>query len=209
MSIITMPAGLDRSIGSFAVSQARYDMLEASDITGAVAARLLGPPRWRIAMGSVQALLFEDAALWESMLLRLRGGVNHLAAYDPVRTQPQGTMRGTLVLAGSHAAGLTTINISGGGSQAGKTLLQGDWLQLGTGLGTSQLVKVVVDGLANGSGDISAEVEPPLRLPLSGGAPVTWFKPLGYYKQLSQPGWNYSDWRLTGGFSADLLEAWT
>lgn len=209
MSIITLPAGFDRTIGSFAISQARYDMLEASDATGTVAARLFGPPRWRVAMGCVQALLLDDAALWETVLLRLRGGVNHLAVYDPVRTQPQGTMRGTLTLVGVHAAGAVAVNLSGGAGQAGATMNAGDWLQLGAGLGTSQLVKVMVNATADGAGAIALTVEPPLRIALAGGAAVTWDKPVAYYRQLGEPGWQYPEWRMSGGYALDLLEAWT
>jgi hypothetical protein len=142
------------------------------------------------------------------MLLQLRGGVNHLSVYDPVRTAPQGTMRGTLTLNGTHGGGIVALSVTGGGGQAGATLKAGDWLQIGSGLGTSQLVKVMADATANGSGVISLTVEPPLRGGFSSGTAVTWNKTLGYYKQTSEPAWSYAPARMAGGYAADLLESW-
>lgn len=202
-----MPAGLH--IAECSIGQARYDLAEMSDATGHSAARLLGPPRWRMSVRSHGALTFAQAAQWESMLLQLRGGVNHLAMADPVRRVPRGTMRGTLTLNGSHSAGAVALSVTGGVGQAGTTLLASDWLQLGSGLGTSQLVKVMADATANGSGVIALTVEPPLRTAFAGGASVTWSQPLAYYKQTSQPTWSYAPARMSGGYAADLLESWS
>lgn len=204
-----MPAGL--SVGDFGVAQQRHDLTEMSDSTGATATRLLGPPRWRLSMSAPQGGLSQaQAALWQTMLLQLRGGVNHLAAWDIVANAPRGTMRGTLTLNGATTAGQSAaISITGGVGQAATTLLAGDWLQVGAGL-TGQLVKVVVDATANGSGVISVTVEPPLRTAYSGGTAVTWDKALGHFKMLSAaPGWTYNPGNnLLQGFSIDLLEQW-
>lgn len=206
MSIITLPAGL--GIGECSIGQARYDMAEMSDATGHSATRLFGPPRWRMSLRSPQALPLDEAARWESMLLQLRGGVNHLAAADPARKTPRGTMRGTLTLSGAHSAGAALITVTGGAGQAFTTLLAGDWLQIGAGLGTSQLVKVMAAGEANSSGVIVLSVEPTLRVAFASGATVTWSSPLAYYKQLGEPTWTYLSTRLVGGFAVDLLESW-
>lgn len=206
MSIITLPAGL--RIGECSIGQARYDMAEMSDATGHTAARLFGPPRWRVSLRSPQALQFAQAAQWEAVILQLRGGVNHLAVPDPVRQVPQGTMRGTLTLNGAHSAGAVALSVTGGAGQASTTLKAGDWLQIGTGVGTSQLVKVMADTTANGSGVIALTVEPPLRTAFSGGTAVTWNSPLGYYKQVGEATWSYGPGRTTGGYALDLLEAW-
>lgn len=210
MAIITWPSGLALP-AECGISQARYDMAESSDSTGHRADRLLGPPRWRMSLRSIDAFTLADAGVYEAMLLKLRGAVNHLAMFDPVRQAPQGTMRGTLTIDGSHAAGAVAVNLAGGAGEAGKTLLAGDWLQIGTGLGTSQLVKVVTGGTADGSGDIAVTVEPPLRLAFSNGTAVAWDKPLAYYKQLGAPQWSYRPALRfkQSGFAIDLLEVWT
>lgn len=206
MAIIAMPTGL--RIAEVSIGQARYDMVEMSDASGHAAARLFGPPRWRVSMRSAPALLLAQAAQWEAMLLQLRGGVNHLSVYDPVRQVPQGTMRGTLTVSGAHSAGAVAVTVTGGAGQASTTLKAGDWLQIGTGLGTSQLVKVMADATANGSGVISLTVEPPLRTGFSGGTAVTWNRPLAYYKQGDAPMWTYGPGQTSGGYAVDLLESW-
>lgn len=205
MSVITIPAGLD--VSECSIGQARYDLLESSDSTGSDAARLLGPPRWKMRLAGKQAYRMADAGVWEALLLQLRGRVNHLAAHDPVRTVPQGTMRGSMTLNGNHAAGVAVLSITATPLQAAKTLLRGDWLQLGTGLGTSQLVKVVADAVSNGSGFISVTVEPPLRRAFVNGVAIAWDKPVAYYKQTSEPSWTYRPPSRVGGFAIDLLES--
>ena len=210
MSIIN-GATLAALVAECTVSQMRYDMVENSDATGHAAARLFGPPRWKLALRSKDAFTLAQAGAYEAVLLQLRGGVNHLSMYDPVRTAPAGTLRGTLTLNGAHSAGAVTLSITCGLGQAGYTLKAGDWLQIGSGLGTSQLVKVMADATANGSGIIAPTVEPPLRTAFSTGAAVTWDKPIAYYRQISSPQWTYRPgMRMKqGGFALDLLESWT
>lgn len=203
MSVIALPTGL--MIAECSISQARYDMAEMSDASGHAAARLFGPPRWRVSLRSHASLSLALSAQWEAMLLQLRGGVNHLSVYDPVRTAPQGTYRGTVTLSGSHSAGATSLALTGGSGT--QTLLAGDWLQVGTGVGTSQLVKVMANATASG-GAITVTVEPPLRTAFSNGTAVTWNKPLAYYKQTSEPAWSYAAARTSGGYAVDLLESW-
>ena len=92
----------------------------------------------------------------------------------------------------------------------GATLLPGDWLQLGSGVGTSQLVKVVAAAQANDAARMDVTVEPPLRTAFAGGTVVTLDRPVAYYKQTSVPQWSYkAGARLKeGGFALDLLESW-
>lgn len=208
MSVISLPAGLQ--FGSWTWGQADYSLTEISDQTGAASSRSFGPPRWTLAFTSVEALSRVQAGVWEAFFAQLRGRVNHLAAYDVLRPVPQGTMRGSLTLNSSAAAGDVTLSITGGGGQASTTLLRGDWLQLSSGLGTSQLVKVCADATANGSGVISVTVEPPLRLAFVGSTVVTWSAPLAYFKRST----GRIEWRSAGagfvsGFSLDLLEQWS
>lgn len=379
MSIITWPATL-KAPAECTLSQARYDMLENSDATGSQAARLFGPPRWRMALRSIDAFTLAEAGQYEAMLLKLRGGVNHLAMHDPVRAAPQGTLRGSPVLAANASAGAVSVVLAGciwdrqhllsgsfetdtnadgmadswmlyssglagtvtagpgtvgagvraqrvsatalntgpaseagatqmaqgivagktytlsvdalcstacmvgvtiewqtiGGSvisystassagstvayarhavtgiapataakarvfltmhsagslgaasldlenaqlevgsaysgfAPGATLLAGDWLQIGSGLGTSQLVKAVADAAAAESGAMTVTFEPPLRKAHLAAVAVTWDKPVAYYKQTSVPQWGYRPAMRykQGGFALDLLESWS
>jgi hypothetical protein len=87
-------------------------------------------------------------------------------------------------------------------------LKAGDWLQIGTGVGTSQLVKVTADAQETNAGTMTLSFEPPLRTAISGAAAVTWDRPVAYYKQTSAPRWGYHARRSTG-YALDLLESWT
>lgn len=375
MSVITPSATLMESIAECTVGQARYDMQESSDATGHQAARLFGPPRWRMALRTKDGFSLQDAGQWESVLLQLRGGVNHLALYDIMRAQPQGTLRGSPTLGSTAAAGATSLTLAGARSQnllvgggfeadanvdsvadgwslyvssgspaaagglttgngsagaqvlnvtdltvgdagfvtsayapvdanngysfsvdvsassalfdvtlriawytAGSsfisandathsgatawtrravyavapptatkcivyvwlsdlgapvafaayfdnaqleagaptdftvaTLKAGDWLQLGTGLGTSQLVKVVSDATGTDAQAMTVTIEPPLRQQFASTTAVTWDKPIAYYKQTGAPQWSYRPGRRIkqAGFAIDALESWS
>lgn len=212
MAVITWPTDLQPGVGT-AWGQRRYDLTFASEATGAQQDRLLAPPRWQLSIQQPELLTPRQAGQWQAVVLKMRGRVNHLLAPNFGRLQPLGTMRGTLTLQAAAVAGATAISVTGGAGQAGTTLLAGDMLQLGTGVGTSQLVAVVADAVANGSGVISLQVEPPLRYAFSLGAAVAWNRPATYFKASgtasrwsfdSGPGLPY-----TTGMSLDLLEHWT
>ena len=209
MSIITLPAGLKIGVGS-GVGQRRFDLVSQSDSTGSQQVRLLAPPRWTLSLVQPQWLSLAEAGDWSAMLAQLRGRVNVLAAWDPGRPAPQGTLRGTLTLAATAAAGATTVSVTGGAGQAGKTVAPGDWFQISTGLGSSQLVACTAAATANGSGVVSLSCEPPLRLGYASGTAVAWDKPLAYSRQQGDAtSWTYINGGVSvAGLSADLMETW-
>lgn len=189
--------------------QRRYDVMMASDSNGAQQARLLGPPRWTLQLVQPQMLSPSEAGAWLAMIAQLRGRVNVLAAWDPMRPVPQGTMRGTLTLAAAATSGATSISVTGGVGQAGKTLRAGDMLQLGTGLGTSQLVMVTADATADGSGVVALSIQPPLRIGFGSGAAVEWNQPTTFFRLQSEAvAWTYAPGGLVTGIALDLLETW-
>lgn len=232
MTVISMPT--DLPVGRCTFGQARYDLIEQSDTTGAQSARLLGPPRWTLALGSPDLLTYTQQGKWDAMVFSLRGRVNHLAAFDPGRPVPQGTYAGSMILDASISAGATSMTINGG---TVGTLLAGDWLQIGAGLGTSQLVKVMADATSvpsgssvfawdnagvfswtnggaftwNVTGVITVTFEPPARQAFGLGTSIVWDHPVGYYKsQASNQQASYTPGFLgAGAFALDLLEAFS
>ncbi len=206
MAIITLPTTL--KLEKLLIGQRRFDLSFDNAETGASSTRLLGPPRWRASFNSKQEMDLAEASEWVGFMLRLRGRVNHLALWDVARPAPRGTMRGTMTLSAAAAAGATSISITAGAGQAAKTLLEADWLQIGSGLGTSQLVAVTGGGTSNGSGVITVAVEPPLRMAFASAAPVTWDKPVTYYKNsTADTDWTYER-AIQGGLAFDGLERW-
>lgn len=90
-------------------------------------------------------------------------------------------------------------------------LLAGDLLQLGSGLGTSQLVMVAADADDDSSTTLaSVPIEPPLRLAFGPGAAVTWDRPVAYWRLMGeQTSWTWRTDRVAQGMAMDLLETWT
>ena len=113
MAIITPPAELALQIGSWQLGQQRYDITEQSDGNGHTATRLGAPPRWRLRLGSVPALLPADAARWKAAALALRGRINRLAMWDVTNPVPRGTAKGVITLAASAAAGAASVQLAG------------------------------------------------------------------------------------------------
>jgi hypothetical protein len=210
MSIITWPSNLvPGAITGW--GQRRYDLTYESDITGARQDILLGPPRWVLSVQQPEVLNLEDAGEWHALLVKLRGRVNHLLAWDFGRPVPLGSMRGTMALGAQANSGATQLQIITNATQASKTLLPGDKLQLGTGLGTSQLVMVVDTATANGSGAITVNIEPALRMVFPVSTAVTWDKASAYFKvETASNSWRYGVGGLfASGVTLDLIEVWT
>ena len=202
MTILTIDPTL--FIGSFTMEQIVYDMVESSDATGAEAVRLFGPPRWKVSIGSGEIMNLAQGATWEAMQLQLKRGVNALAVYDPVRVAPQGTLRGNPVVGSAGvAAGVNTMPVS----NMNGTLAVGDWLQVGTGIGTSQLLKVV-QAATPVSGAASVTFEPALRYAFLANTPITWDHPVFYARSVGKSTrWDYQAGNLLqSGFALSLLE---
>lgn len=201
MSIITMPTNL--MIGSFQMEQLSYDMVESSAPTGAESTRIFGPPRWKVSMSATPNLDLTQSAVWEVLSLSLRRGLNTLAVWDPVRTAPMGTLRGSPVVGLAASAGATTMRLD----SAVGTLMAGDWLQIGTGVGTSQLIKIMVAAFAS-AGQINISFEPALRVSFAAGTPVAWDRPVFYARKTGKSTqWEYQAGNmLQSGFALDLLE---
>lgn len=113
MSIITPSDTALAYLQQFTPGQQRFDLSEQSDPTGHTATRLGGPPRWTVALRTLDALEPAISAMWKAIALQLRGRINHLALYDVTQPQPRGTARGAITLGSSAAAGATTLYLNG------------------------------------------------------------------------------------------------
>lgn len=193
------------------LSQVRYDIVNRSEVTGAAQARIFGFPRWKMTLLCNEVCTLDEGAIWESVILKLRGGINHLQGWDYFKQLPLGTIRsGAVTVKTTVAAGVSTgIVLAAGAANAGKTFNQGDWLQFGAGLGTSQLVKIVDPATANGAGDVTVNIEPPTRIQFASATVVTINRASTYFKATSIPEWSYNyGGQAQEGFALDLLEQW-
>lgn len=199
--IITFPATLKVARSSW--GQQRNDVAFRSGF-GAQSVEL-SSSLWVVMLEATPGLESNGGG-WQALGMQLRGQTNQLALWNHARPTPRGSMRGTMTLNSSAAQGATTLSIIASG-QGSKTLLQGDFLGLGSGL-TQQVVMVVADATSNGSGIISVTVEPALRNAFSLGEAVTWDRPKALFRRVdSKFGWqNYG--AVVEGFTLDLIEDW-
>lgn len=208
MIVIDWPATLSAGDGS-GFGQLRNDLVSPNDVVGGEQVRLLGPPRWGLSIVQPQVLPQRLAGQWQAVMLRLRGRVNLLYAWDFGRPYPIGTLRGAYALSATPAAGADTISFAPGAGMAGKTLLAGDWIQIGTGaLGNNQLVKVVADYAVSGGGSISPTFEPPLRKGFVSGSPVILSRAKSHFRAASERSvWSSAQsMHVVSGMTLDLVE---
>jgi hypothetical protein len=201
MAIITFPSTL--KVARCSWSQQRNDvefrsMFGSQAVEGSV-------PTWLVTLEATPGLEANGGG-WKALGMQLRGKTNQLAMWDLARPKPLGTMRGTMTLNADAAQGATTLSVIASG-QTSKTLLQGDYLGIGSLL-TQQVVMVTADATSNGSGVISVTVEPPLRNAFLAGESITWDKPKALFRRVdSKFGWqNYG--AVVEGFTLDLIEDW-
>lgn len=208
MAIITMPTTLASGRGC-RIEQITTDAYGVSDPGGSTQARVYGHPRWALSLVGYELMTDAEAGQWKAMLLQLRGTVNFLAAFDPSRPFPTGSLRGSLALLGAAAAGDVTCTLDCGAGQAGRTLRVGDWLQIGDGKGTSQLVITMADATVDGSGHLALTFEAPLRQAFAAGTAVAWDHPRAYFrKPPARAGWTPFSQTFAQNMGADLVEAW-
>lgn len=197
MAVIQVPTGL--SVRRQTWAQKRNDLSFSSSFSSQSVE--VSPPQWRT---TIEAS-FKLPALWQTMMMQLRGKTNQLALWNMGRPLPLGTMRGTMTMAAA-AQGATALTITATG-QAAKTLIAGDFLGFGTGQ-TQQVVMVVADAVSNGSGVITVTVEPPLRNAFVASTAVTWDRPKALFRNTdSMAKWDYEPGKISG-MSLDLIEDW-
>lgn len=207
MAIITMPRDLACARGC-ALELINSDTATRSDPSGSIQARSYGVPVWGLLLVSYELMVDSEAGAWKALGLKMRGLVNHLEAFDPTRPVPLGSLRGTLTLALVAPAGTALLDVTAGVDQSGRSLVPGDLLQVGTGLGTSQLVMVTAPAVVNGSGRIVVEIEPPLRAEHPIGTPVTWDYPRVYLRRTDPRfGWQAYGRLHTDAMRLPLIES--
>ena len=158
--------------------------------------------RWKMTIG-IGITNYRNAAAVEAFVNAQRNGINTVNLYHFVRPTPQGTMTGTPTLNGAHAAGVDTIAITGGVGNAGKTLVAGDIIGLG-----SLLLMIAANLTLDGSGNGTATMTNRLRVAQPSGAAITWNYPTAPFRLTTVPGVAYAGTQVSG-MTLDYLEAVT
>ncbi|WP_208513537.1 hypothetical protein [Variovorax paradoxus] len=206
MSIVTLPPNLPVKRQDFGLQT--FDLSFSSGDTGSTQVAVLAPPRRTCALVSEERIpSMSEAAQWRALAHALRGQVNVLAICDLLQPVPRGTARGTWT-AMAALAGASSLSIQMGAAQAGKTLLQGDWIGVNQGSVQRQLLHVQADAVADAAGLIVVQIEPVLRVAVAAGSAVVWDRPTCLMRRTdTKSNWS-SESRAQGGFSFDLMESW-
>lgn len=154
--------------GSLQWSLRSNTMSHTSPLTSATQTVEMPGARWEMSF-SMDNLTEPDAAALQAFLVRLRGQANRFTLYNFARPTPRGTLTGTPLVNGAGQSGAT---LAIDGCTVGATLLAGDFIGV-----NGELKMVVADATANGSGQMSLSIEPPLRASPADNAPLTLVRP--------------------------------
>jgi hypothetical protein len=112
-----------------------------------------------------------DAEQWNAWLLSLRGQLGTFLMGDPMGATARGDATGTPLVNGASQTGGSLV-IDGATSGVAGWLLAGDYIQLGSG-SSSRLHKVLADASSDGSGNVTLDIWPHIRVAPADNATVT------------------------------------
>lgn len=157
-----------------------------SPLSGSVQTVEMPGIRWLVAF-TLENLSEDDAGPLRAFVARLRGRAGRFTLHPFHRPEPRGSLRGTPLVKGAGQSG-TTLLIDG--CAVGATLLEGDFIGV-----NGELKMVVADATADGAGEMTLTIEPPLRASPADNAAITLQRPTATFmltedtvKALTSPG---------------------
>lgn len=149
----------------------------------------------------------DQAAEWQALFMRLHGRAGTFLLGDPDAKLPRGTITGSASVRGDYSVGAHEIEIQTqvlGGSDVFKI---GDYIQINEG-GSAKLHMIVsTNGMTDGNGAITVDIEPTLKTTVQAGTAVIYDNPKGLFRMdVSTLGWD-ADHVSRYGFSFSCTEA--
>ena len=198
MAVITYPTLTKTAPARMRWSLVSNTQVAVSPLNGSIQTQELPGARWKIQM-DYPPLEEADAALMRAFLAKMRGQANRVDLGPFDRQTPRGTAGGTPLVNGASQTGASLIT---DGWSAGATMLTGDFFSV-----AQQLFVVVADATADGSGNMTLTIEPPIRTSFADNAPLTKSSPKARFMLISnEVGWDVQ-MKLLTDFSFDLIEA--
>lgn len=144
---------------------------------------------------------------YQTFFMQLHGRKGTFLMGDPDAKTPRGNATQTnLTITSSAAIGAYDIAVSGLTNSQSNALLKGDYVQLGTG-SSAKLHMVMADVDASGSGTATIQLEPTLKVAISGSTSCIIRNTVGVWRMdLNELNWN-SDSSSVYGFSFSCKEA--
>jgi hypothetical protein len=156
--------------------------------------------RW-LASFTLENLLEADTALLQAFMAKLRGRAGRFTLHNFARPVPRGTASGSPLVKGGSQTG-TALIIDG--LAAGATLLTGDYIGV-----NGELKIVVADATADGSGEMTLTIEPPLRASPADNAAITLVQPTATFMLTDDAMRTITRPRHLSDISIDAVEVWT
>jgi hypothetical protein len=120
---------------------------------------------------SLKPMKRADAEQWNAWLFSLRGQLGTFLMGDPMGATARGVATGTPLVNGASQTGGSLV-IDGATNSTTGWLKAGDYIQLGSG-SSSRLHKVLADANSNGSGNVTLDIWPHIRVAPADNATVT------------------------------------
>lgn len=148
-------------------------------------------------------MVLADADDVEAFIVAMNGREGSVLVGDPMRPAPRGTWAGQSPLVNGASQTGKTLAIDG--MTAASTGKAGDWFQLGSG-STARIYKLTAPFTANGSGQVTIDFWPRLRVSPADNAPLTLASAKGLFKLANNiDGWTVGPDR-DSGISLELVE---
>ncbi len=121
-----------------------------------------------------------DAEQWVAWLVSLRGQYGTFLLGDPLGATARGVATGTPLVKGAGQTGGSLI-IDGAGAGVTGWLKAGDYIQLGSA-SSATLHKVLADANSDGSGNVTLDIWPHIRIAPADNATVVVAAPKGLFR---------------------------
>jgi hypothetical protein len=146
---------------------------------------------------SLKPMKRADAEQWVAWLISLRGQLGTFLLGDPMGATARGTATGTPLVNGASQTGGSLV-IDGAATSVTGWLKAGDYIQLGTG-SSSRLHKVLADANSDGSGNVTLDIWPHIRVAPADNASVTVSNAKGLFRLSSnEQSWSINDTAIYG-----------
>lgn len=179
-------------------SMAANTQVHVSPFDGSVQTQGLPGAKW-ITTVEYDNLLPADAAKLSAFLIGLGGRAGRALVSNFGQPRPRGSWSGTPLVAGTPAAGATSITVDGWAP--GAKLLAGDFFGVG-----ARLYQTAADATADGSGIMTLTFAPGLRAALLDNAAVTLVNPTTTMMLVDDlQGWQYAPGSVRS-FVLDFVE---
>lgn len=142
-----------------------------------------------------------QADQWISFLMELRGIQNAMMLGDPMRSKPNGIVKGVPVVNGAQVAASQSLVTRGWTANTFRQLLPGDYLQVGF-----RLHRVLDQVNSDSNGDATISIWPSLRDPVTDGQAIILNNPKGLFRLASNKRTWSSDCSLRTKLSFQVME---